>query len=156
AVAPGRDPCVDRHGLRGRFRGNAVGLTFATCDLDVVSRLLAELPRQHEAQPMKLVLKGFQEDAVATLVRNLRAAAKDSKRDRQAVSLSSPTGSGKTVMLTRAIEILLEGDDEHARMADATFLWITDQPELNEQTRKKMLVTSSVLNNDNIIVIDNT
>ena len=41
-------------------------------------------------------------------------------------------------------------------MPDATFLWITDQPELNEQTRKKMLATSSVLNNDNLVVIDST
>jgi type III restriction enzyme len=105
---------------------------------------------------MKLLLKEFQEDAVVNLVRNLRAAAKESKRDRQAVVLSSPTGSGKTVMMTRAVEILLEGDTDNAPMSDAVFLWITDQPELNEQTRKKMLATSTVLNDDNLVVIDST
>ncbi len=104
---------------------------------------------------MKLILKEFQYDAVVKLVRNLRAAAREAKSgDRQAVSLSSPTGSGKTVMLTRAIELVLTGDDEHAPIADATFLWITDQPELNTQTRKKMLATSTVLNADTLIVID--
>lgn len=103
---------------------------------------------------MKLLLKEFQEEAVQRLVRHMRLAAREAKRDHQAVSLSSTTGSGKTVMLTRAIEILLEGDDEAAPMPDATFLWLTDQPELNEQTRKKMLGTSSVLYSDRLIVID--
>lgn len=104
---------------------------------------------------MKLRLKEFQEEAVGKLVRYMRAAGRDSKSgDHQAVSLSSTTGSGKTVMLTSAIEFVLQGDDDAAPIADATFLWITDQPELNEQTRKKMLSTSSVLNSDRLIVID--
>lgn len=106
---------------------------------------------------MNLLLKDFQEEGVLKLVRHLRGAAKDARAgDRQAVCLSSTTGSGKTVMLTRALEILLQGDDEHAASPDATFLWITDQPELNEQTRKKMLATSSVLNAQNLIVVDAT
>src|SRR5215469_9483599 len=104
---------------------------------------------------MKLLLKEFQDEAVTRLVRFLRGAARDSRAgDRQAVCLSSPTGSGKTVMLTRAVELLLEGDDASAPLADATFLWITDQPELNEQTRRKMLATSSVLTADTLIVLD--
>ena len=104
---------------------------------------------------MKLLLKEFQEDAVTKLVRYMRAAGRDSKSgDHQAVSLSSTTGSGKTVMLTSAIETLLQGDDDAPPIEDATFLWITDQPELNEQTRKKMLGTSSVLTSERLIVID--
>lgn len=104
---------------------------------------------------MKLLLKEFQEDAVTKLVRFMRAAAKDARAgDHQAVSLSSTTGSGKTVMLTSAIELILQGDNDAAPIEDATFLWITDQPELNVQTRKKMLGTSSVLTSDRLIVID--
>lgn len=104
---------------------------------------------------MRLPLKTFQEDAVAKLVRYMRAAAKDSRSgDHQAVSLASTTGSGKTVMLTSAIEILLQGDHAAPPIEEATFLWITDQPELNEQTRKKMLSTSSFLTNERLIVID--
>ena len=103
---------------------------------------------------MRLLLKEFQEDAVSKLVRYMRVAARESKRDPQAVSLSSTTGSGKTVMLTSAIELVLQGDDEAAPMEDATFLWITDQPELNEQTRRKMISTSSILNSERLIVID--
>jgi type III restriction enzyme len=105
---------------------------------------------------MKLLLKEFQEEAVLKLVRHLRGAAKEARKngDLQAVCLSSTTGSGKTVMLTRAIELVLEGDDDQPPIADATFLWITDQPELNEQTRKKMLATSSVLSTESLIVIE--
>ncbi|MEX2139014.1 MAG: DEAD/DEAH box helicase family protein [Pirellulales bacterium] len=85
----------------------------------------------------------------------MRGAGRDARAgDLQSVCLSSPTGSGKTVMLTNAIEFLVRGDDEHGPIPDATFLWITDQPELNEQTYRKMLSTSSVLNGDLLHVID--
>jgi type III restriction enzyme len=104
---------------------------------------------------MKIILKDFQEVAVGNLVRHLRGAARDSlSGDKQSVCLSSTTGSGKTVMLTRAIELVLEGDDEHPPEAEAVFLWITDDPQLNEQTRKKMLATSSVMKSEQLIVID--
>src|SRR5262249_30149927 len=36
------------------------------------------------------------------------------------------------------------------------FLWITDQPELNEQTRRKMLTTSDILARSRLVVIDST
>lgn len=104
---------------------------------------------------MRLLLKEFQETAVLELTRKVRAAAREAKTgDLQAVSLASTTGSGKTVMLTATIERLLQGDDDAAPIADATFLWITDQPELNEQTRKKMLETSTVLDRERLVVID--
>jgi type III restriction enzyme len=105
---------------------------------------------------MRLVLKDFQLDAVDDLVQELFKAAREVLRDpgdAQAVGLSSPTGSGKTVMLTASIERLLEGDSESTPLPDAVFLWITDQPQLNEQTRRKMLKDSSVLNEGNIVTI---
>lgn len=104
---------------------------------------------------MRIVLKQFQEDAVARFARFLRGASRDALAgDLQSVLLSSTTGSGKTVMLTRAIELLLAGDEGEPPMSDAVFLWITDQPELNEQTRRKMLQTSSILTADDIVVVD--
>ncbi|WP_036258523.1 DEAD/DEAH box helicase family protein [Mesorhizobium sp. WSM3224] len=104
---------------------------------------------------MKIILKDFQEAAVSKLVRHLRGASRDSlSGDRQSVCLSSTTGSGKTVMLTRAIELILDGDDEHVPIKDATFLWVTDDPQLNEQTRKKMVATSSILKSEQLVVVD--
>lgn len=104
---------------------------------------------------MKLVLRDFQLEAVDELVRKLRQASADAATgDGQAVGLTSPTGSGKTAIATAAIERLIEGDDMVAGNPLATFLWITDQPELNEQTRRKMLATSNVLGQDRLVVID--
>jgi type III restriction enzyme len=104
---------------------------------------------------VKLLLKDFQTEAVEKLIRQLRRAAKEAKQgELLSVCLSSATGSGKTVMLTAAIELLLQGDDSFPPMPEAIFLWVTDQPELNEQTRRKMLSSSSVLNSDRLAVID--
>ncbi len=86
----------------------------------------------------------------------MRDAASDvARRNRpQAVSLASPTGSGKTVIATAAIERILEGDEDNPPAHNAVFLWISDQPEINEQTRRKMLDASSVLGNSQLTVID--
>ncbi len=106
---------------------------------------------------MKLVLKDFQDAAVADLVRRLRQAAGEAKDgDLQSVALSSPTGSGKTVMAAAAIETLLLGDADHGPNPETTFLWITDQPDLNEQTRRKMLQASTALGPSNLVVIDSS
>ena len=105
---------------------------------------------------MNLILKDFQADAVEKFVSHLRRAGGDAQRhdEQQAVSLSAPTGSGKTVMATAAIERLIQGDEDNAPNPEATFLWITDQPELNEQTRQKMLWGSSGLKSQNLVVVD--
>jgi type III restriction enzyme len=106
---------------------------------------------------VKLVLKDFQDEAVVDLVQKLRRAARDAKDDElQSVALSAPTGSGKTVMAAAAIETLLQGDDRHGPDPEATFLWITDQPELNEQTRRKMVETSSALKSSNVVVVESS
>jgi type III restriction enzyme len=106
---------------------------------------------------VKLVLKDFQDAAVSDLVRRLRQAAGEANDgDLQSVALSAPTGSGKTVMAAAAIEALLQGDDRHGPDPEATFLWITDQPELNEQTRRKILQASSALKPSNVVVIDSS
>ncbi len=107
---------------------------------------------------MKLLLKDFQDEAVADLVSFMRDAAADvAKRNRgQAVSLASPTGSGKTVIATAAIERILEGDAETPGEQNAVFLWISDQPEINEQTRRKMLESASALGPSRLCVIDSS
>jgi len=105
-------------------------------------------------RPLKLKLKEFQEDAVERLVKQLRLASMEAGTSTQAVVLSSPTGSGKTMMATAAIERLLEGDAEYAPDDEATLLWLSDQPEINEQTRRKILETSSVLEASRLVVMD--
>ncbi|MDQ6946292.1 MAG: DEAD/DEAH box helicase family protein, partial [Actinomycetota bacterium] len=107
---------------------------------------------------MKVQLKDFQTDCVTQLYRRFRLAYAEVRGggDRQAIVLSSPTGSGKTLMATALIEQIIEGDGQYAGIKDVAFLWLSDQPELNEQSRRKILGTSNVLGVADLITIDNT
>ena len=107
---------------------------------------------------MKVQLKDFQSSSVVDLYRRFGLAYAEVRGggDRQAIALSSPTGSGKTLMVTALLERIIEGDGQHAGRDDISFLWLSDQPELNEQSRRKILATSSVMGLNDIITIDNT
>jgi type III restriction enzyme len=105
---------------------------------------------------LKLELKDFQVTAVDELVAEIRAAQADVYRKPQAVSLSAPTGSGKTVIVTAAAERLVDGDDVVGGDPDVRFLWLTDQPELNEQSLRKIRETSTVFSATQLRVIDSS
>ncbi|MDX0283601.1 DEAD/DEAH box helicase [Sinorhizobium meliloti] len=107
---------------------------------------------------MKINLLDFQLEKSTELVRKALTAQRilqDDISQHQAVVLASPTGSGKTVMMIGALEVLFEGDEERAGNPNATFLWISDSPELNEQTKQKFLECSSVFTSGRLQTIDN-
>jgi type III restriction enzyme len=104
---------------------------------------------------MRLELKDFQEEAVRTLmkhVRNARHEARDG--DAQAIILSSPTGSGKTVTITALMERILEGNESYEADPKAVFLWLSDSPELNLQSRDKLVSQSSVFRDNDLIIVE--
>ncbi len=104
---------------------------------------------------MNLELREFQQMAVAKL-REEASWAKREARERgkaQAVVLASPTGSGKTIITTQLIEDVLNGTDEIPAEPDAVFLWLSDQPELNEQSRKKIAASSSRLRDHDLVIV---
>jgi type III restriction enzyme len=101
---------------------------------------------------VKLELKGFQQIATDDLLVHLRAARAEADRFPQAVLLSAPTGAGKTVIATAVIEGLMDGDEMVAGSEQTTVLWLTDQPELNEQTKRKMKAHSSLFDDDTHLV----
>jgi type III restriction enzyme len=110
---------------------------------------------------VRLTLKDFQTDAVRELLSRLETARigyRAGAGQRQAVGLTATTGAGKTIIATALIEAILFGSDEEGTVADpgATFLWITDKPELNAQTQGKMLDASSDLRFDLLPEIDTT
>lgn len=106
---------------------------------------------------MKITLKQFQDDAVAALFKKTQTASRDADSgERWAIILASPTGSGKTVIVSALLERILVGDETHQGNPDATFLWLTDQPELNEQTRRKFLANSTVFPPSRLVTIDAT
>jgi len=104
---------------------------------------------------VRLELKPFQEVAVQAMgTRAAQARAEAITGDGQALVLSAPTGSGKTVIATAWMESIVRGDDARPGDPDATFLWITDQPELNEQTRRKLLETSDLFDQARLVTIE--
>lgn len=104
---------------------------------------------------MKLTLKDFQEEAVAHLTALAARASGDAREgEPQTLTLAAPTGAGKTVIATAWMEHLSQGDQDHPPDPNAVFLWITDQPELNEQTRKKIISGATAFADDDLVTID--
>jgi len=97
---------------------------------------------------MRYELMDYQRGAALEVLDRLDRARRDwSGGYRSSFALSAITGSGKTVIATAVIEAVLHGSADFGVDADpqATFLWITDDPALNRQTRNRMLDASDLL-----------
>lgn len=106
---------------------------------------------------MKIELKGFQDTAVAKLLTFVKFARREAREGlAQAIVVSSPTGSGKTVTITQLMEWIVVGSDTIDPDPDAVFLWLSDSPELNEQSRDKIIRQSSVFKASQLILLDAT
>src|SRR4051794_27180421 len=109
---------------------------------------------------MKFELKDYQEEAAQRVVVGLRKGSSEyaSDGERTAVSLSAPTGAGKTVIAAAVIERMLFGgaEAEHPGDKDAIFVWLTDDPSLNAQTKKKLLEASDRLQSGHLVMLDDT
>ncbi len=104
---------------------------------------------------MNIELKGFQETAVKQLREDIEFARAEAARRRlQAIVLSSPTGSGKTVTITSLMERIYEGDDSFQPDREAVFLWVSDSPELNAQSYDKILKQSSLFPKSRLVRIE--
>ncbi len=105
---------------------------------------------------MRIVLKDFQDTRVEELYAEARLAKNEVEAGGkgQALLLASPTGSGKTVMVTALMELIAEGNEDHAGDEAAAFLWLSDDPELNEQSKRKIENDSSIFGPDDLDVID--
>jgi len=107
---------------------------------------------------VKFELKEYQEQAATKVLSALRKGSSEYVEDggHTAVSLSAPTGAGKTVIAAAVIERVLVGDPEAQVPGDpnAVFLWLTDDPSLNEQTRKKILEASDRLQSSHLVTLD--
>ena len=106
---------------------------------------------------MKVELFDFQEDALAQFRTKLTVARTIASVDNpQAVSFAAPTGSGKTIIMTSLFEDIFFGQEEFAIQPDAIILWISDIPELNEQTRLKIEGKSDRIRVHQLVTIDAT
>jgi len=105
---------------------------------------------------MKITLFDFQHDAVEELLKSVDFAHAGLSLKEQIISFTAPTGAGKTVMMTALMERILFGDGERLGDPDAMFVWVSDSPELNEQSRQKILSQSDKLKASKLKVIDDS
>ena len=97
----------------------------------------------------------FQKLAVSDL-RKKAAIALNSYRSYkvpQVMSLQAPTGSGKTIIMSSFIEDVYFGSEEFTEQPDAIFVWLSDSPQLNEQSKQKIDQKADKIRMDQCVVI---
>lgn len=101
---------------------------------------------------MKVNLIAFQDKAVKELRLDIADAMDNYRRRKktQVVSLQAPTGAGKTIMAAGLIEDIFFGSTlpdgtTFAEQPEAIFVWLSDSPELNAQSRHKIELKTSKL-----------
>ena len=104
---------------------------------------------------MRATLFAFQEAALADLHEKVnKAHTLWSERDPQVISFTAPTGAGKTIIMTALFENIIFGHAFGVAEPDSVFVWLSDMPELNEQTRMKIESKSDKFRTRDIHVID--
>ena len=89
---------------------------------------------------MKVELFPFQKKATIDLRVKVAEALGSYHRTHtpQVVSLQAPTGAGKTIIMASLIEDIYFGTDHYAEQPEAIFVWLSDSPALNEQSKQKI------------------
>lgn len=82
----------------------------------------------------------FQKRAKEQLRQHCAAAHNEYRQtgQSQVVSFTAPTGAGKTVIMASLIEDILFGTEQYIEQPDAIFVWLSDSPELNLQSKEKI------------------
>lgn len=89
---------------------------------------------------MKVSLFPFQETALTDLRVYASEALGTYQRIHtpQVISFTAPTGAGKTIIMASFIESVFFGNEIYLGQTDAIFVWLSDSPELNEQSKLKI------------------
>lgn len=117
---------------------------------------------------MRLDLLSFQQKALGQLRLRLNSAVASYRTDRipQILSFTAPTGAGKTIIMAALVESVFNGDELfiHAQgktaifpeMPDSVILWLSDSPELNEQSKNKFDLKADRLKLGQCVIIDDS
>ena len=105
---------------------------------------------------MKFELKDFQTERCHELIEELGAARDEYERRQklQALVFSSPTGSGKTITLAAVLENLFRGCEGNPARPHSRVLWISGSPELNTQSRDKLIRACDHFGYNDLVVVD--
>ncbi|MBP3856864.1 MAG: DEAD/DEAH box helicase family protein [Ruminiclostridium sp.] len=104
---------------------------------------------------MKIELKDFQKRALAKLRQSSATALGNyrSTHTPQVVSYTAPTGAGKTIVMSALIEAILFGDELYPDQPEAIFIWLSDSPQLNEQSKLKIDLKADKIRLNQCVVI---
>ncbi len=69
------------------------------------------------------------------------------------VSYTAPTGAGKTIVMSALIEDIYYGDELYPEQPEAIFIWLSDSPQLNEQSRLKIDLKADKIRLNQCVVI---
>lgn len=72
----------------------------------------------------------------------------------QVVSFTAPTGAGKTIIMASLIESIFFGDDSFAEQQNAIVIWLSDSPQLNEQSKLKIDSKADKIRLDQCVTIN--
>ena len=104
---------------------------------------------------MKVELFPFQKKALAGLRMQSAEALGSYRRTHspQVVSFTAPTGVGKTIIMASLIESIYFGDDSYPDQQNAIFVWLSDSPQLNEQSKQKIDLKADKIRLDQCVTI---
>lgn len=71
----------------------------------------------------------------------------------QVISLQAPTGAGKTIIMSALIEDIFYGSGQFTEQQDAIFVWLSDSPQLNEQSKQKIELKADKIQINQCMVI---
>ena len=105
---------------------------------------------------MLVELFDFQQKALDNLRERQIKAQRRYREDEEKsiIPFTAPTGAGKTIIMSAFIEALYTGDIYQGAQNDAIVLWISDAPELNEQSKAKLYKVADKLWNRTVVTID--
>ena len=105
---------------------------------------------------MRDELISFQHVAVSKLLDAIKSAVDYNRIDGrpQVIAFRAPTGSGKTIVMTTVIEDILNGTETTVEQSEAIFVWLSDSPQLNEQSRMKIITKADKIRPNQCVPIE--
>ncbi len=107
---------------------------------------------------MKVELFPFQKSALMKLRKEceMAKAVYHSMGKPQIISLTAPTGAGKTIIASALIEYIYCGDNKYEPQRNAIVVWLSDSPQLNEQSKEKIERNCDKLHNQLITITEDS
>lgn len=104
---------------------------------------------------MRVELFPFQKRALADIRMKTAEAMGSYHRTHasQVVSFTAPTGAGKTIIMASLIESIFFGDENYEEQQNSIIIWLSDSPQLNEQSKMKIDTKADKIRLDQCVTV---